>query len=408
MLGALWIRDFRLLWSARLISLLGSWLLVIAVPAHVFTLTGSIAATFLPVALLAPVAGVIADRWDRRWLMVGADVFRAVAIAVMFAARTPDTVWIVYFALVAESAGSVVFRPAAQAQTPLVVGTGPQLSSANSLNALVDGTVRLIGGPLGAVLLALAGFDVLIVADCASYLISAAAIVMTRSHPRATRKRGIDFSAGFRVVAEKPFVRALLPVTVTFLMADAALSALLIPFGLANLGDNQQLGYLMSALGVGFLAGAPLARFLVDRVQAKYVLTGSLATTALGFVVLFHATLAPALGAGVVIGMAGSTALITPTVVLQRILPNDVLGRVIAVFITGEALASFVGALVGPVGADAFGMTTVATIASAVTLVAGLACLLLPHIRSDALISAGTGYARSTGSNPVASSSDPA
>jgi MFS family permease len=415
MLGALRIRDFRLLWSARLVSLLGSWLLVIAIPAHVFALTGSIAATgltvaaaFLPVALLAPVAGVVADRWDRRWLMVGADVFRAVAVAAMFAARTPDTVWIVYFALVAESAGSVVFRPAAQAQTPLVVGTGSQLSSANSLNALVDGTVRLIGGPVGAVLLALAGFDVLVVADCASYLISAAAIMMTRSHPRAGQKRGIDFSAGFRVLAEKPFVRALLPVTVTFLTADAALSALLIPFGLANLGDNQQLGYLMSALGVGFLAGAPLARFLVDRAQAKYVLAGSLATTALGFVVLFHATLVPALGAGVVIGMAGSTALITPTVVLQRILPNDVLGRVIAVFIAGEALASFVGALIGPVGADAFGMTTVATIASAVTLVAGLACLLLPQIRSDAPISAGTGYTRSTGSNSVASSSDPA
>ena len=398
MLGALRIRDFRLLWSARLVSLLGSWLLVIAIPAHVFTLTGSVAATgltvaaeFLPVALLAPVAGMIADRWDRRWLMVGADAFRAVAVAVMFAARTPDTVWIVYFALVAESAGSVVFRPAAQAQTPLVVGTGPQLSSANSLNAMVDGTVRLVGGPVGALLLALAGFDVLIVVDCASYLISAAAIMMTRSRTQAMQKRGVDFTGGFRVLAEKPFVRALLPVTTAFLMADAALSALLIPYGLANLGGTQQLGYLMSALGVGFLAGAPVARILVDRVQAKYVLTGSLVVTALGFALLFHSTLIPALGAGVVIGVAGSTALITPTVVLQRILPNDVLGRVVAVFIAGEALASLVGALLGPVSADTFGMSTVTTVASVVTLVAGLACLLLPHIRSDALVSAGNG-----------------
>lgn len=414
MLGALRVRDFRLLWGARLVSQLGSWLLVIAIPAHVFTLTGSVAATgltvaadFLPVALLAPVAGVIADRWDRRWLMVGADVFRAVAIVVMFAARTPDTVWIVYFALFAESAGSVVFRPAAQAQTPLVVGTGPQLSSANSLNAMVDGTVRLVGGPVGAALLALAGFEVLIVADCASYLISAVAILMTRSQVKAMEKRAVDFVAGFRVVAEKPFLRALLPVTVTFLMADAALSALLIPFGLANLGGELGLGYLLSALGVGFLVGAPVARFLVDRVQAKYVLTGSLAATALGFVILFHSTLVTALGAGVAIGLAGSTALITPTVVLQRILPNDVLGRVIAVFITGEALASFVGALVGPIGADALGMPIVATVASAVTLVAGLACLLLPHIRSGELISADTGYARSSGSNSVASSNAP-
>jgi predicted MFS family arabinose efflux permease len=255
-------------------------------------------------------------------------------------------------------------------------------------------------------LLALAGFDVLIVADCTSYLISATAIMMTRSRTQARQKHGVDFTSGFRVLAEKPFVRALLPVTTTFLMADAALSALLVPYGLAHLGGTQQLGYLMSALGVGFLAGAPVARILVDRVQAKYVLTGGLVVTALGFALLFHSTLIPALGAGVVIGVAGSTALITPTVVLQRILPNDVLGRVIAVFIAGEALASLVGALIGPVGADTCGMSTVTTAASVVTLVAGLACLLLPHIRSDALVSAGTGYTRSAGSNSVASSND--
>jgi len=71
-LEALRIRDFRLLWFARLVSMLGSWLLVVAVPAYLFTLTGSLVATgltlaaeFLPPVLLGPIAGVLVGRWDR-------------------------------------------------------------------------------------------------------------------------------------------------------------------------------------------------------------------------------------------------------------------------------------------------------------------------------------------------------
>src|SRR5262245_33302118 len=124
MLEALRIRDFRLLWFARLVSLLGSWLLVVAVPAHVFALTGSVAATgltlaaqFLPPVMLGPLAGVLADRWDRRRVMVAADAARAAAVLLLLA-RGPGGVWLVYLALMAESVGTVVFRPAAQAHTP--------------------------------------------------------------------------------------------------------------------------------------------------------------------------------------------------------------------------------------------------------------------------------------------------
>ena len=172
MLQALRIRDFRLLWGARLVSSLGSWLLVIAVPAHVFLLTGSVMATgltmvaeYLPSVALGLIAGVAADRWDRRHLMLATDIFRAVALLVMLFANNRDTVWVVYLALATESTGTVLFNPAAQAHTPVVVGTGRLLSSANSLNAATDGTVRLVGGPLGALLLAVAGFHSLILLD---------------------------------------------------------------------------------------------------------------------------------------------------------------------------------------------------------------------------------------------------
>lgn len=186
MLEVLRIRDFRLLWCAGLVSSIGSGLLVLAVPAHVFLVTRSLAATgltlaaeYLPLFLLGPVAGAIADRWDRRRLMIAADLFRAGVVATMLLAISPGTYWIFYVALAAESGGTVLFGPALRARTPAIVGTGALLSSANALNAVGNGIVRLIGGPLGGVLLAISGIRTLICADVISYLVSAAAILMT-------------------------------------------------------------------------------------------------------------------------------------------------------------------------------------------------------------------------------------
>lgn len=161
MFRALRIRDFRLLWGGSVISSLGTWLLVLAIPAHVLLVTGSLrdtgltlAAQYLPVLILGPVAGVITDRYDRRRLMIATNLFRAGAVAVMLLGTSPGRYWVLYAALLAESSGGMLYIPAWQARTPAIVGTGTQLSSANSLNALADGAVRLIGGPLGGILLA--------------------------------------------------------------------------------------------------------------------------------------------------------------------------------------------------------------------------------------------------------------
>ncbi|MEU8665167.1 MFS transporter, partial [Actinoplanes philippinensis] len=256
---ALRIRDFRLLWAARLVSLLGSWLLVVAVPAHVFLLTGSVAATgltlaaeFLPAVVLGPLAGVLVDRGDRRHVMIAADVVRAGAVALLVLVRQPGDVWLVYTALMVESAGTVVFRPAAQAHTPAVVGTGPALSSATTLNGVTDGAVRLIGPPLGGALFAWAGFEVLVWLDVGTYLLSAMGILRTARRP-ATVDRAVD--AAGRVVGDiregLAFLRAdrtagaLLLVNTLFLGANACLTALLIPYGVDVLGGAGQIGLVM-------------------------------------------------------------------------------------------------------------------------------------------------------------------
>ncbi len=396
MFQALRIRDFRLMWAGGLVSALGSWLLTLAIPTHIFLVTGSLRATglaaaaeYLPFLLLGPVAGVFADRWDRRRLMIGTNLFCAGAVALMLLGLAPGRYGVLYGALVAENGGLVLYAPAWQARTPAVVGTGSLLSSANALNAASGGVVRLAGGPLGGILLVLIGARWLIAIDAASYVLSALALALTsravaesltaRITPGAVAR---DLLEGARVLLRQPAARALFPVTVAFLAANASLSAILIPFGIQRLGGSEHTGFVLCGLGAGFLAGAPALRLLLDRVQPRVLLAATLAASAVGYVGLFTSTsLATALPAAVAIGLFGSMSLAVPQTTVQRVIPDAVLGRIGAVFLTGEAAATLAGAAAGPFGAQAAGLTAVAAVAALVTLAAaGLARLLVPPL----------------------------
>ncbi len=396
MLQALRIRDFRLLWGSGLVSNFGSWLLILAIPAHVLMATGSLrdtgltlAAQYLPQLVLGPVAGVFADRWDRRRLMIATNIFCAGSVAVMLLGTSPGRYWILYAALIAENGGVVLYAPALQARTPAIVGTGPMLNSANSLTAFSGGIVRLIGGPLGGILLTVWGINWLIGVDALSYLLAAAAMFGTSRSGSghgdgklAIGDVGRDLIEGVRVLRHQPVARALLPITVIFLAANASLSSLLVPLGVQRLGGSEHTGYLLSCLGVGFLLGSPVIRVLMDRVQPRTLLTASLTATAGAYFLLFSSSsLATALPAAVAVGMFGSMSLVIPQTAMQRVVPDALLGRVSAVFLTGQAAATLIGALSGPFLAQATQLTAVAGVASLVTLsAAALARLNVPRL----------------------------
>ncbi|GAA0222987.1 hypothetical protein GCM10010492_21410 [Saccharothrix mutabilis subsp. mutabilis] len=451
MFVALRVRDFRLLWAGRAVGALGTWLLVVAVPLHVLHLTGSptaagltLAAEFLPPVVLGAAAGAVVDRWDRRAVLVAADVLRAAAVALLLLVREADDVWLVYVALVLEGVGTAVFRPAVQAHVPAIVGTGPLLSAANSLTTATDGTIRLVGAPLGGVLLGVAGWEALVALDVLSYLLSALAISRTvvprrdngpqgrseptvvpvrdnesrgrssptvvppwdnepqgrpsptvvpscenepqgrsglnvvppwengdggrRPHPRRWR----DLLAGARFLRRDRTAGALFLVTVLFLGANAALTALLVPHTATALGGPTETGLVLSGLGVGFLLGAPATHRL--RRRPAPLLGGALTGTAAGCALLFAAPTVPtALGAAVVVGAFGSAALTTTQTLLQRLTPNAVLGRVGAAVFTGEAVATFAGALAGAAAAG----NTPAAVAGACATTLGAAAVAL-------------------------------
>lgn len=123
------LRQRNFVWFGQLISLVGDWVLLAALPFYVYQLTGSALATgamfmvhVLPTLVLGSLAGVFADRWDRRRTMIIADVARAGVLLLVLLVRSRDWLWLVYLAGFAESAISQFFGPAKGALIPLLAG----------------------------------------------------------------------------------------------------------------------------------------------------------------------------------------------------------------------------------------------------------------------------------------------
>ncbi len=143
---------FRSLWLAGLVSEAGDWLLFIALPIIVYRLTGSALGTafaFLaelgPAIVLSPLAGRLADRFDRRRVMLAVTGLQALSLLALLPANGRGGLPLVYAVIIVQSALSALFQPAQNALLPMLVGP-EQLVSANSLVALNDGVARLVGG----------------------------------------------------------------------------------------------------------------------------------------------------------------------------------------------------------------------------------------------------------------------
>jgi MFS family permease len=177
---------FRSLWLAGLVSDAGDWLLFIALPIVVYGQTGSAlgtSAAFLaelaPGIVLAPVAGHLADRLDRRSVLLVVSVLQALSLLPLLLVHGRSGLGIVYAVIIVQASLSALFEPAKNALLPTLVAP-EMLVGANSLIALNNGLGRLVGGPLGGLLLAAGDLRLIVIADAASFALATALIAATR------------------------------------------------------------------------------------------------------------------------------------------------------------------------------------------------------------------------------------
>lgn len=362
-------RNLQLLFGGQVVSSFGDWLYVLALGILAYEITGSATvvavltfARLLPYAVLLPLSGILADRGNRKALMITADLGRGACMFGLLFVGSESTLWIAYPLVFVSTVFSSLFKPAMSSVLPALVGDEDNLVKANSIWAQMDAVSFVLGPALGSVLALLGAPELAFAINGATFVVSAAALLFIRIPPREAPERAEDEReegwlsetlAGFRFLfRENEGVLAALTVSVVSLsfVGGGIWTLILVlsdeAFGLGSEGS----GFLNSAYGAGGILGGLAAGYLASKIRLSPAFIWSIAAGAVVFLLL---GVSPA---GVlpfvvlfVVGALDIVVDVNGTTILQTGTPEELLGRVFGAFESVLILAMLVGALiVGP------------------------------------------------------------
>src|ERR687895_476315 len=377
---------FLRLWIGQGTSFVGDAVSMVALVVLVVEITGSASAVggalvagLLP-TIASPLAGVVADRIERRVVLVASDLARAVLVLGLVFARDLATIYILIFLM---GLARTIFNPTVRAAFPSVVGGG-DLTRANALIAGTFSTSIMVGPALGGLLVASIGVDAAFLADAVTYLVSAILLsTVPLPHPRRESEgeagfvRDLQSGFGYLLSARVPLA-IVLGAFLTILTINAAVPAEVflakVTFGAGDAGY----GLLVSLWGGGMVLGSAMMAVLGDKINLVLLYFLSIFV---GACALVGTGLAPsfvlALGALTVEGAASGIDNVATDTILQKRVPEAFLGRVFSIrflgYSAGEALAYPLGGLL----VDAVGPRSTYLLAGIATAAAGLIVLLV-------------------------------
>ena len=386
-------RAFVLLWGGRTISYLGDTFFNLAIAWVVYSISGSILQTaiiqvvwHLPNLLFGPLAGVIADRWDRKRIMVSTNMLAALVVgiiaALMFVQGTvpPITIFIALFLL---NSVTMFFGPANFSIMPEVVGR-KLLTTASGLFATSGQIAALIGGPLSGMVIAVAGAVWTILFNAISFLIAAICIAIAPlpkhapSTNAAMRRSSMiqELREGWQVINELPVIRIL--VWIGVLLNVTSFTGPMWPALISQQlqGDATTFGILQSVaviggLGAGLLAGKLERQTGAGRIAIIGWTVGGMCTLGIAF-----STSIPLTGLFMLVSTFGNVvASIAFGALSQALCPPAYRGRLSGISSSLAVLAIPPSALLGGWFADIVGVTVLFAIAGIWTL--GVASLAL-------------------------------
>jgi len=378
-------QNFRYLWWGNVVSLLGDWFNLIASAALVTELTNSGVAIsylflvrFLPQFLFSPLAGVIADRYDRRKIMIVADLLRAVTVLGFLLIRSADQLWLFYLLTATQFMLSAMFVPARAAALANVVAQ-KDLVTANALDSFTWSTMLALGSFLGGVIAALFGNQTAFVMDALTFILSAwliGRIVMPkREKISASSSAGgwLEFVGGMRYLWLYPFLLVISLVKAAGSFVWGAINVLEITYAdhvypLSNVaffskwlsienGGTATLGLIYVAAGLGTGLGPLLMRRLLGDATKRLMvgITIGFFLTAGGILLLgFVTSLRAFLGATFVRTFGTGTIWVFSAVLLQIMVPDEVKGRVFGFEFAALTLTESLSVLAAGYAQDAF------------------------------------------------------
>jgi MFS family permease len=387
--AALRHRDFRALLAGQAVSQFGDFLYNVALITLVYQRTGSAtwagvtsAARVVPLLVAGPIGGIVADRFDRRRVLVSCDLARLLlmlALALVAAWHLPVVLAPVLAALATTAAAPSI--PSVAGVTSRLVPDA-DLPGANAARSVFTAAAVILGPGLGGVLL-LVSPTLAFVINAATFAVSVACVLAVRADDAFTVTRpangaartGLPVPGLLRDFAEGAVALRRHPAAVRLLGADMACSFVLgtesVLFVLvtrsAGLGLNGY-AFMFAALGVGGMAGTTLAS-RAARLPYRRVLIAAL--SAVGLSVAGVAVLRWAAAILIVVAVGGAASLlveITMNTSLQRILPRDVFGRAYGLAVPASIGVIGAGSLLAPVLETGLGQTGALLVCAAAVL----------------------------------------
>jgi MFS family permease len=392
------LRDFRLLWTGLAVSMFGDGLFLVAIAWQGYELTndpGKVALLGLawtaPMVVLLLLGGVIADRFDRRRVMIVSDVVRGSAVAAMglLAIAGELELWHLVVLAAVYGAGDALFPPAFGAIVPDLV-PADLLVQANAVDQFVRPFMLQIVGPaVSGLLIDAVGTGTVFLADAGTFCVSTAALLLMRPVP-ARRREGApagvlaDIREGFRFVRSQTWLWGTLTAAGLLLLVWLGPVDVLLPYVVKNElgGSALDLGLVFACGGLGaVLAAVTMAqRRLPTRMITFMYAAFALAVSGPIVYGLAH-QIWPMMLMAVAAGAGTSAGTIVWVTLMQRHVPGELLGRVTSLdwFVSiGLAPVSF--AITGPI-AGAIGARETLVAAGALGVAAMVSFLFLPGMR---------------------------
>lgn len=337
-------RDFRRLFLASVVSLAGDWFSFVAVAGLVTELTGRpgapafvYAATVLPVFAASPIAGALADRFDRKRILVIADLARVpIALALCLAAWWHSAA-LAIAAVVALAVGASFSDPIASAATPNLVDAD-ELAAAQSLMGAVWGSMLMVGAGIGGLVAELFGRQAAFAVDAASFLASAWLIAgirrpMQQAEPGARDAGSVRDALGY--IRTTPIVLRLVFAKVGVSSANGVVGLLPAFAARRFAGTGIATGLLFAARGLGAMLGPMLARSVVGATPGRRAIVWVCGVSTLSFCAVYAVfpltgVFVGALVLVILAHLGGGAQWSLSTYGLQRETPDHFRGRVMS------------------------------------------------------------------------------
>jgi CRP-like cAMP-binding protein/sugar phosphate permease len=385
-------RDFRLLWSAQLVSTIGTALTDLAAGILVFRVTGSalsvglmFMAVSIPTLFVGLIAGVFVDRYDRRKIMVTADLLRAAIVASIPFLITINLAFL-YVAVALVSAISQFFNPANDALLP-EVASDEELAAANSWIMISSFGSTSIGFALSGLLAAAFDINWAFWLDSLTFLVSAACLLFLRvgkvEIQEATSVKVVieNLKEGISTLLGTPVLRSLFLVSAPVYLSFGLWNVLLLPFALHVLKAGE-FGYGLQegVTSVGFVVGSLLMAKWAERFrEGSWIVIATIAMGMAGILYGLSTSIVLAIALVTLSGFFNAPASISKRLIMQRSTPREMRGRVFSAFAVARDVVFLIGISLAGL-ADIIDVRLLVVGSSVILVLAGLWTAIMPGL----------------------------